>query len=96
MGKYWYKIETYEGDGNYHHLGSSEFTIEELAKKLERGEYIKLNDLLYRDDDQIKNWADWDKRFHPIKMLNPKYVVAIMEFTGDPRNYPKPSITPIK
>ncbi|HEX2851947.1 MAG TPA: hypothetical protein VHO24_01825, partial [Opitutaceae bacterium] len=69
----------------YHYVGSSELSPEELTKKAEHGFFIQLDELLYMDRGEMKEWADWDKSLIPRAYINPKDIVAIMQFKGDPR-----------
>lgn len=82
----WYKIETNKGkEGTYHYVGSSELSAEELLKRAEHGYFIRLDDLLYMDRGEMKEWADWDKSLIPTAYINSKDIIAIMQFKGDPR-----------
>ena len=87
--KYWFKIETSkEKENTYHYYGSSNFSQDELTAALQRGEYIRLDELLYMDRTEYKSWADWDKSLHPSVSINPKCVVTVMQYKGDPRAIP--------
>ncbi len=87
---HWYKIEVNKGeDDTYHFVGSSELDADALVKRAENGFFIRLGDLLYMDRGQIKEWADWDKTLVPEVHINPKDIVAFMEFRGDPRELPR-------
>jgi hypothetical protein len=44
--------------------------------------------LLYMDRGHVKEWAEWDKTLKPIAHINPKDIIAVMEFKGDPRELP--------
>ncbi len=86
---YWYKILADDGgDESYTYVGASNETIDGLAQKAARGEYIHLTQLLYWDRGEIKEWAEWDKSLEPAVFLNPQYVYSIMQFKGDPRDVP--------
>ncbi len=85
----WYKINYRDGskDG-YTYVGSSGESLEELARKAVSGDYIKLDNLLYKDNGEIFNWEQWDSSVIPSVVLNPRYVLSIMQFKDDPRKYP--------
>jgi hypothetical protein len=88
-GKYWFKIETAKDkDSSYHYYGSSLLTHEELISSLQRGEYISLNDLLYLERSEYKQWADWDKSILPHVSINPTFVISVMQYRDDPRIVP--------
>ncbi|MBP6343971.1 MAG: hypothetical protein KA403_08560 [Candidatus Omnitrophica bacterium] len=86
---YWYKITTQDGSKEpYTWVGSSNETMDGLAQKAARGEYIHINDLLYRDRGEMKEWSHWDKSLEPEIYLNPAFINTIMRFKGDPRITP--------
>lgn len=86
---YWYKIAIQDGsDEPYNFIGSSNETLDGLAQKAARGDYIHLTSLLYRDRGEIKSWEDWDRSLEPGVYLNPRYINSIMQFKGDPRVTP--------
>jgi hypothetical protein len=86
----WYKIRVKDGSAHgYTFVGSSSDSLETLAEKASRGEYLRLDNLVYHDQGKIKDWAQWDNREAPIVYLNPANVVAIQPFKGDPRTLPK-------
>lgn len=37
------------------------------------------------DRGQMKDWSQWDPTLIPSVYINPKDIIAIMEFKGDPR-----------
>jgi hypothetical protein len=87
---HWYKIEVNKGEsGTYHFVGSSELDVDTLTKRAEHGFFIRLDDLLYMDRGQVKEWGEWDKTLIPSAHINSKDVVAVMEFKGDPRELPR-------
>jgi hypothetical protein len=86
----WYKIRVKDrSQDGYTFVGSSPDSAEALLAKASRGEYVRLDDLLYWDRGQIKDWAQWDNREAPTVYINPASVVAIQPFKGDPRTLPK-------
>ncbi len=86
----WFKIEAKKGEeGSYTWVGSSEATLEQLADRASRGDYIVLTDLLYMDRGDVKAWSDWDKSLVPTVAINPTTVFSMMQFNGDPRTTPR-------
>jgi hypothetical protein len=86
----WYLIRVNDGTANgYSFVGSSGDSLERLAEKAARGEYLRLDDLLYYDQGEVRDWAQWDRRFAPTVFVNPAHVIAIQPFRGDPRRLPK-------
>jgi hypothetical protein len=82
----WYKIETNKGkDGPYHYIGASSLSFENLSEKAERGEFVRLDGLLYFERGEYKEWADWDKSLEPSVLIHPARILSIMQFKGDPR-----------
>lgn len=87
--KHWYKIETNKGEeGTYHYIGSTPLTFESLAEKVHLGEMVRLDELLYMERGEIKEWADWDKSLLPSVYIQPTCIISIMQFKGDPRVTP--------
>lgn len=83
---HWFKIEINKGkEGSYHYVGSTEDDACSLIKKAQNGFFIHLENLLYMDRGQMKEWAEWDKTLIPAAYINPKDIISIMEFKGDPR-----------
>lgn len=86
----WYKIRARdESDEGYTYVGASEDSIEKLAEKAARGQFIRLDNLLYMDRGDIKEWAEWDKSVIPMVFINPASIFAIMQFHDDPRITPR-------
>ena len=70
--KNWFKIETSKDKGStYHYYGSSAFSLDEIISSLQRGEYIRLDDLLYMERTEYKAWSEWDKSLQPTVHINP-------------------------
>jgi hypothetical protein len=85
----WFKVEINKGkEGMYNYVGSSEDSAETLINKAQNGIFVRLDNLLYYERGEIREWADWDKSLEPNVYINPKEVVSVMEFKGDPRVIP--------
>jgi len=85
----WFKIKLKTGiDEGYTFAGSSPDSLETLIGKASRGEYLRLDNLLYYYRGEIKDWAEWDNREVPMVCINPANVIAIQQFKGDPRTLP--------
>lgn len=87
MSKNWFKLETSK-ENTYHYYGSSSFSCEQLLEALQRGEYVRLDDLLYMERGEYKEWAEWDKSLMPYVCINPECVITVMQYKGDPRTIP--------
>jgi hypothetical protein len=86
----WYKIKIEDGsERGYTLVGSSPDSLDQLTKKAMRGEFLRLDNLLWYDRGEIREWIDWDRREAPIACINPAHVVMIQPFNGDPRTLPK-------
>ena len=85
----WFKIKTQEGNADYGYVGSSPHTLDELVGQAVQGSYIRLNDLVYIVDGEVKDWAFWDKRMIPGIAINPKIIINIMQYKADPRTISK-------
>jgi hypothetical protein len=82
----WFKIEVNKGtEGAYHYVGASESTLDELVQKAARGDFVRLDTLLYHDRGDFKPWEEWDASLLPSTTINPKAIITIMQFRGDPR-----------
>lgn len=87
--KFWFKIETNkEKEGTYNYIGSSPLSLEAIAEKVQRGELIRLDELLYMERGEIMEWANWDKSLEPSVLIQPSFIISIMKFKGDPRVTP--------
>lgn len=87
--KCWYKIEVNKsGDSTYHYTGSSSLSFDAIAEKIKNGDFIRLDELLYMERGEMKEWATWDKSLVPSVLIQPTCVVSIMQFKGDPREIP--------
>ncbi|HLY38417.1 MAG TPA: hypothetical protein VKU61_10305 [Candidatus Binatia bacterium] len=81
----WYKVKTKEERDSYTYVGASTETAEVIAERAARGEYIRLDELLYMDRGDIKEWAEWDKSLVPTVYINPANILSFVQFKGDPR-----------
>ncbi len=84
----WFKVETIRGDKEYHFVGASNETLDSLALKVESGQVIRLDQLLYMDRGEVKDWGAWDKSLVPSVIISARAVVTVMQFKGDPRVTP--------
>ena len=87
--KIWYKVETSKDkESTYHYYGSSSLSYDKFIAALQQGEYVHLDDLLYMERGEYKEWAVWDKSLIPSVFINPAFVVTVMQYKGDPRAIP--------
>ncbi len=83
---YWYRIETNKAaDGIFLFIGCSPDPIDMLVKRAQNGYFVRLDELLYFENGEVHEWADWDPTLQPTVFINPKDIISIMEFKGDPR-----------
>lgn len=86
----WYKLRIRAtGEDTITYIGSSSDPCEKLIEKASRGEYLRLDDMLFHDRGELKEWAKWDNREIPTVYINPANVIAIQPFKADPRTLPK-------
>jgi hypothetical protein len=85
----WFKIKTQEGNTDYGYAGSSPHSLETLVEQAMQGKYIRVDDLIYIDRGDVKEWSAWDNRVMPNVMINPKVIINIMQYKGDPRTLSK-------
>lgn len=86
---FWYKIDISNADNeSYTYVGASNESLDGLAEKAARGDFIHLTSLLYRDRGEVKEWAEWDASLVPDIYINPKKIHTMMQFKGDPRTTP--------
>ena len=85
----WFKIKIDEGKDGYTYVGSSPLSLDELVEQAMQGKFIRLDDLVYMDRGEIKEWATWDKREIPSVRVNPKVIISIQQFKADPRTLAK-------
>ena len=82
----WFKIEVNKfSEGTYTYVGCSSLSLEAVIAKLQAGDYIRLDNLLYWDRGIIKEWSQWDKSVVPTVYINPLAVLDVMQFIRDPR-----------
>lgn len=85
----WYRVKLNDTRGASRRVvGCSADSAEAIAEKAARGEYIRLDQLLYAEQGEVKDFAEWDSRLLPTMYINPKNISYIMQFTGDPRDLP--------
>ena len=85
----WFKIKVQEGKDDYTYARSSTHSLEELVEQAIQGRFIRLDDLVYMDRGEVKDWATWDKRELPSVRINPKVIIAIQQYKADPRTIAK-------
>ena len=87
----WYKIEVNDGSKQgYNYVGAVADSPQEIAKKAASGEYIRLDNLRYCDQQgKIRTWEEWDARLVPTVHINPSTIRSIMQFKGDPAVTPR-------
>ena len=86
----WFKIQVNNGsEKGQTHVGASADSLESLLQKARGGEYIRLDDMRYRDQRGItKPWEEWDASLIPSVVINPDCILNIMQFKGDPLTTP--------
>ena len=83
---FWYRVKILEGQGTYDYQGSSEYNEKEFIEQLNRENFIMLDNLVYMDQTRkVKSFTEWDPSVKPRVYLNPKYILAVVPLTGDPR-----------
>jgi hypothetical protein len=86
----WFKIRVNDGrEHGYTYVGASADSPEDIAKKSASGEYIRLDNLRYWDRGTVKKWEEWDASLIPAVHINPRTIVSIMQFKGDPAATPR-------
>jgi hypothetical protein len=87
MENTWYRIDFVDGGRGRTLIGCTELEPAQLVKQLQSGEFLLLNELSYRDNqNRILSWSSWDPRLASVAYINPKYIASIMPFVGDPRS----------
>ena len=86
----WFKIKVNDGtEHGYNYVGSSADFIDVLVQKTRAGEYIRLDNLRYRDQrGKMLPWEEWDASLVPTVYINPSTIAAVVQFKGDPLNTP--------
>ena len=85
----WFRITIQKGNDSYTYVGGSTHTLETLVDQATQGKFVRLDELLYWDRGEIKDWSAWEKRDIPTVLINPKVIIAIMQFKADPRTIAK-------
>jgi hypothetical protein len=85
----WFKVKIQEGHSEYTYVGSSTLSSEEIVEHVTQGKFIRLDNLVYMDRGEVKDWATWDNREIPTIHINPKVIIAIQPFKADPRTIAK-------
>lgn len=87
--RYWYKIEVNKDkEGAYHYVGTSSLSLQSMTTAVEDDHLVRLDDLLYMERGEYKEWAKWDKNLEPTVLIQPSCILSIMPFKGDPRIVP--------
>ena len=87
MAKHWYKVDVRDGEKNRAIVGTSELDPAQLVQKLKGDDYVVLNDLSYRDNqNRIVPFSGWDPRLGSVIYINPRYVITVHPFAADPRS----------
>jgi hypothetical protein len=81
----WFKITVNDAsEEGYACARCSAGSLEQLAKNAITG-FIRLDSLLYRDRRKVVEWEKWDVSLMPTAFINPRTIVSIMPYKGDPR-----------
>jgi hypothetical protein len=86
VAKHWYRIDFQDGSKSRTMCGSSDLNPSQLAIELTTGAFIRLEDLVYKDNQsRFRSWTEWDSRIQPIALINSKMVSIVLPFAADPR-----------
>ena len=85
----WFKIKVQQGKDDYTYAGSSSLSLEQLVDEVAQGKFVRLENLVYLDRGEIKDWNTWDTREVPMVYINPEMIIAIQQFKADPRTLPR-------
>ena len=86
----WFKVSTVNPGGKSRtFVGCSPDSAEAIAERAGRGEYIRLEQLLYMAQGEVKDFVEWDKSVVPTVHINPAHISTVMQFKGDPRVTPR-------
>jgi hypothetical protein len=89
MAKHWYKVDFHEGSKDRTLCGSSDLDAAQFMEQVASAPFVRLDDLVYRDSqNRMRPWGEWDARVKPTVFISSKFVVAVMEFVGDPTKGP--------
>lgn len=86
---FWYAVTIQEGPNVRHFFGTSPLREEEFGEQLAGTAFVRLDNVLYRDNVGYKDWKEWDPIVEPRVYLNPKFILAVMPISRDPRE-PEP------
>ncbi len=68
------------------YIGSSQLTLEQLHERIEKGEYLRLDNLIFEKQHNVyEEWSALGWRELPVVIINPAYIVAVRQFENDPR-----------
>jgi len=82
----WYKIHASDGDGKGRTwVGWSEDSPVTLANRAARGEFIRLDELLHVEGDEVTEWAAHDRAVVPTVFINAARITSFMQYREDPR-----------
>jgi hypothetical protein len=86
MAKHWYKVDFAEGETIRNVVGTAEFSVAQVVQQIQAGEFLLLSDLTYRDNQgHLQPYSKWDQNLPPRMYINPKYIVSVGPYDGDPR-----------
>ena len=87
----WFRVTIHRGAESLPIVGASKETLESLAQRLQNGQVIRLDQLLYINEaNAVQEWEDWDHRVIPTMLINPQAILTIQQFSDDPREIPSP------
>lgn len=83
---HWYKVLVRETSADLRSwVGTSGLSPAELARAIEDGRMVRLDELLHMDQGVVREWQDRDSRLSSTIYINPSTVLSFMEFREDPR-----------
>jgi glutaredoxin-related protein len=83
---HFYTVTLQYGTGIQQFCGSSPLSPDEFAKKCIGTDFVKLENLTYKDSaGKYREYKDWDATVEPQIYLNPKFIVGIQTFAHDPK-----------
>lgn len=81
----WFGIDVDDGGDFPTFTGSTTDALEVLVEKAARDQYIRLDNLLWYEHGDFKDWKDWDHREMATILINPNRIVDIRQYKADPR-----------